>query len=426
MYQAIDQYQHLAQEAQEKETALQGTIQRLNEETTANTAIIDYQEKRFKEQLSTASEQIYLLRSERDRAIANAAPAVHSTPSPLTSTDPAKAAVDPSTRTPAIATPAPSKSSRISERLPDPDKFSGDRKDLRRFTAQMYAKLTANCDRFETPISRMTYTMSRLSGDAYNLILLHTSFGVCTLPDYENILHKLDHAFGDPNRVNNARTELFCLRQSNKEFHVFIAEFQRLALEGEMNEDSLPTFLEQAISRELKSMLMNNEPASQEYHAFAKHLQDLDNRMRYYSNLSALKPIPPTFATVASKPARYETRPSTTARPATPPATQAVVTVPATRGDPMDLSSTRRRFANDDRKATGACFRCGSKEHRVAQCPEPDTRLHMASRLSSQHRSPTASPVRRTSPPCGRVESRSPSPTDSSKGVSLVTVAARR
>jgi hypothetical protein len=49
----------------------------------------------------------------------------------------------------------------------------------------------------------------------------------------------IDRTFGYPNRVNNARNELFRLRQANKDFGTFFAEFQRLALEGEMPEETL-------------------------------------------------------------------------------------------------------------------------------------------------------------------------------------------
>ena len=46
-------------------------------------------------------------------------------------------------------------------------------------------------------------------------------------------------------------------RQTNKDFSVFLAEFQRLGLEAEMTDKSLATLLEQAVSKELKGMLVN-------------------------------------------------------------------------------------------------------------------------------------------------------------------------
>ncbi|XP_077660544.1 uncharacterized protein AFUA_3G09420 [Aspergillus fumigatus Af293] len=81
--------------------------------------------------------------------------------------------------------------------------------------------------------------------------------------------------------VTKHGTEYLC--QTNKEFGTFFAEFQRLALEGEMPEETLPTLLKQAISYELWSMLMHNQPPSQEYHQFARFLQELENCRRQYT-----------------------------------------------------------------------------------------------------------------------------------------------
>jgi hypothetical protein len=159
-----------------------------------------------------------------------------------------------------------------SERLPDPDKFEGDRGDLRRFLSQIHEKLNTNRDRFPTPQSRMAYVTNRLKGQPYAQILPYIQKGVCQLQDYDKILDLLDRAFGDPNRVNNARNDLFRLRQANKDFGTFFAEFQRLALEGEMPEETLPTLLEQALNRELRGMLVHNEPSSRDYHKLASFL----------------------------------------------------------------------------------------------------------------------------------------------------------
>ena len=46
------------------------------------------------------------------------------------------------------------------------------------------------------------------------------------------------------NCVQNTRSELFRFKQTNKEFASFFAEFQRLGLEAEMNDESLSTLLE--------------------------------------------------------------------------------------------------------------------------------------------------------------------------------------
>jgi hypothetical protein len=75
-------------------------------------------------------------------------------------------------------TARPSEASRLSERLSDPEKFKGDRKDLRRFVSQIHEKLNTNRDRFPTPRSRMAYVTNRLSSDPYAQILPYIKKGV--------------------------------------------------------------------------------------------------------------------------------------------------------------------------------------------------------------------------------------------------------
>ena len=328
------------------------------------------------EQLEKMTQKLINLAKERNQAISLAAPAVNtplSTPVPESQ---AERLTAPTTRTP-TPTPTPaSESSRVSERLPDPEKFEGDRKDLRRFTSQVQEKLTVNRDRFPTPQSRMAYVTSRLRGDPYAQVLPYIRNGVCQLKDYDEILDLLDRAFGDPNRVNNARKSLFRLRQSNKDFSTFFAEFQRLALEGDMPEESLSTLLEEAISRELKGMLLHHEPPSRDYRPLAKFLQGLENRLHQYESAP---PAPKTYATV-TKP-----RPALAAlSPVAPtPIVPAVIPGPAPTRPPapdaMDLRRLRRRPSKTTtRRDRGECFRCGSSTHLVRDCPMPDNRVMRA------------------------------------------------
>jgi hypothetical protein len=142
--------------------------------------------------------------------------------------------------------------------------------------------MIVNQDRFPTPLSRMSYVTSRLSGTPYSQILPYIRNGVYQLDDYPEVLKILERAYGDPNRVQNTRSELFRFKQTNKEFAAFFAEFQRLGLEAEMNDESLATLLEQAISNELRGMLLHNPPTSRQYLDLAAHLQELENRRRYY------------------------------------------------------------------------------------------------------------------------------------------------
>jgi len=134
-----------------------------------------------------------------------------------------------------------------------------------------------NQDRFPTPHSRMAYVTNCLTGTLYAQILLYIHDSVCQLKDYLQVLQILERAYRDPNRIQNTCSELFCFKQTNKEFASFFAEFQRLRLEAEMNDESLSTLLKQAISNELQGMLLHNLPNNCQYLDFAAHLQELEN-----------------------------------------------------------------------------------------------------------------------------------------------------
>jgi hypothetical protein len=308
-------------------------------------------------QISKQTEEIFQLRKKLDTSIAN-------TPASIS------AATLPAEAVPAVATAktplAPVQSSRLSERLPDPAIFDGDRKDFRRFQAKIHQKMKTNADRFPTAHERMSYVTNRLEGQAYAQILPFILEGECQLPDYPDVLRVLERAYGDPNRVNNARKDLFRLKQQNKEFAAFYAEFQRLALEGEVSEDSQITLLESALSRELKTQLTSVDAPDHDIHKFAEFLQKLENKRRYYNDLTDTRPVRPT---------------STVANTHSAPARIPIVTTTAQRAAPaladpnaMDLSAARRPqpgYQPSGRKERGECYRCGSAQHRVANCTIP-------------------------------------------------------
>ncbi len=356
-------------------------------ERVRDEAIRGYQD----EQLQKLTLRLANALKERDKAISLATPTIDT---PVFRPAPDLLAGKDTTSTPA---PEPS---RISERLPDPEKFEGDRKDLRRFISQIHEKMKVNRDRFPTTQSRMAYVTNRLKGPPYAQILPYIKDGECQLSDYDEVLRILDRAFGDPNRVNNARSDLFRLRQNNKDFSLFFAEFQRLALEGEMSEDALSVLLEQAISRELRAMLMHHEPPNRQYPEFANFLQDLENRRHYYENTPA--PVSKTYSAVP------KTRPAP-ASPAVPAIATPTPTIAKQRDpDAMDLGNQRRRPTSPTtRRDRGECFRCGSSTHLVRDCPMPDTRgLRIVSPSGGSQRSTST-------------RSPSPDPSPSVNGVSL-------
>lgn len=315
-------------------------------------------------QLSKQHEEIFQLRKKLETAMAAATPAVSTPASVPTIALPAEAVPAVATAETPITPAQSSTSSRLSERLPDPAIFDGDRKDFRRFQAKIHQKMKTNADRFPTARERMSYVTNRLEGQAYAQILPFILEGECQLLDYPDVLRVLERAYGDPNRVNNARKDLFRLKQQNREFAAFYAEFQRLALEGEVSEDSQITLLESALSRELKSQLTSVDAPDHDIHKFSEFLQKLENKRRYYNDLTDTRPVRTTPMTTAARPAPARVPMVTTTTHMTTPAT----------GEPMDLSTSRRPptgYQPSGRRERGECYRCGSPNHRVANCPLP-------------------------------------------------------
>jgi hypothetical protein len=229
--------------------------------------------------------------------------------------------------------------------------------------------MLVNADRFQTSQSRLAYLASRLEGPAYAQVLPYIKDGVVNLLDFQDGLQILDRAFGDPNRINNARKELLALRQANREFGQFFAEFHRLALEAQMSEDSLQVILESSLSRELRDQLISVQAPSTNYHAFANFCQDLDNRRRYYQSVSNNNIHPRNSSPLSPR------RPPASSAPSTPtadpqnsrPTNGEAITVDNIKGRSIREPGVREYCVKNN-----LCFYCKEKagsNHNAQSCP---------------------------------------------------------
>lgn len=281
--------------------------------------------------------------------------------------------------------------------------------------------MSANADRFPQATGRMLYVAGRLTGKAYALMLPKIQYGIPQFVDYPQMLEYLERAFGDPDRTQNAQNRLFQWKQKNLDFTAYLSEFQRLALEAEMPESALVPLLFQGISRELQDMLLHSPAPSTEYTSYVNHLQALDNRYRQHQ-----QQVSRSRGTPSTKNPGYITR-EAIGRPSAPRPAPLTTAVPA---DPMDLSS-QKNFTTGGRRERNECFRCGSPQHRVRDCPHPDNRPALQIRSSNmeyaasptRRRAPTPPRGRRTTPPHSpsnyRRASPQSSPNQSVNGVSL-------
>ena len=155
-----------------------------------------------------------------------------------------------------------------------------------------------------------------------------------------------------------------------------------------MSDDSLLTLLEQAISRELRGMLMNNEPPSREYQEFATFLQELENRRCYYKNVnpSVTKPV------LRNRTSYTQSTPRQLVRPATPTSYVNAARVEIViKPKPIDLDRQYRFSLNPTRttrRERSKYFRYSLKNYKIVDYNLPNNRLTYARRQANRSISP--------------------------------------
>jgi hypothetical protein len=86
--------------------------------------------------------------------------------------------------------------------------------------------------------------------------LIHLVKDDCVnLANFEAFVTSLEEAYGDPNRVNTAERALAKLRQGNRDFVTYYAEFQRLIAHLNWNDAVKHVALHRGLCEELKDIL---------------------------------------------------------------------------------------------------------------------------------------------------------------------------
>ena len=122
------------------------------------------------------------------------------------------------------------------------------------------------------------------------------------------MLAYLERVFGDSNRRENAENEFRALRQGGKDFNTFWAEFQRLAIELDRNEDTLISDLTSKLSYDMRSKLSAGDKRPPDLLEYSKRrqrvYQDLKNlaRMKAASDRYTEKRAAATATATATTP----------------------------------------------------------------------------------------------------------------------------
>ena len=166
---------------------------------------------------------------------------------------------------------------------PDPDKFDGSKiKMLTPFFQEMGVKMYQNADWWKDERERMGYFISRLEGRARSQISIDRETGEIRHANVDAIKKVLLISFGDPEEKNTASGALLVLKQGNKAFVDFIAEWTELAQLCDWNDSAFITILKAHIHDSLKARL-SLTPGDQhatDAPAFIQQLRIADSTLR--------------------------------------------------------------------------------------------------------------------------------------------------
>jgi Retrotransposon gag protein len=271
------------------------------------------------------------------------------------------------------------------EKIPDPPKYSGDRAGLRPFLTHLLLKLSRDHDLFPDEQKKMAYAIGRLEGSAFNHLLPYVQPTGVSLESVESLVEVLETAFGDPDRVGSAERALENLRQNNRDFATYYAEFSRLIADVDWKSDpAIRHALKRGLSLELRQELVHHD-IPESLTGFVRLCQKLDNRLRAFE--AEQRPRPSSRPTPRHTPVLARTQapfPVSIPSHAAQSATSSIYRGPA----PTDLSSNRRKLSPEERArriAEGLCLYCGGAGHMASVCPNSRPRTGAPLRALEGH-----------------------------------------
>ncbi len=224
---------------------------------------------------------------------------------------PAPAATNPTTTVPIVVSK--------SERHPDPAAFDGNPKDLDRFTSQLYNKLRMNADRYPLEDQRVGYAFGRLEGNAAIAMEGFWTQGSCSILTVTDFVAHLERLYGNPNKVEHAANEWLNLRQGNKEFTHFLAEFERLAALATINDDlQKRRQLGLAIGDKLRFRMVTLDTVPADYVGFRDKCTQIESRLAEANTLSTISKASQAHGVSSSRLATTSYRTTSTVSPAAP------------------------------------------------------------------------------------------------------------
>jgi hypothetical protein len=255
----------------------------------------------------------------------------------------------PKTQTPDGFTPRPKPV------LPNPPKFSGDRKSYEVWRREITNKIRIDAASIGPPTNQFAYINSRLEGAAAQMCLTFVDMTAWTedaTPD--NFISYLDRSYSDPNRELRASQRLRTMKQGDVSFSSFLPRFERALAEAggsSWADKAKITFLEGTLNKELLNALVGRD-APQEYGSYVSKILNIDGQLQAVRRTAFRSTRP------SQRQDNMDWEPTETTR------------IAANRQNLPRLTAEERARC----QAQGLCFRCRQKGHRAQECPGTEPR----------------------------------------------------
>ena len=260
-----------------------------------------------------------------------------------------------------------------------PEKFNGNRKQLREFLASVRNIFRLKPSTYDTDDKKIGLVGSLLLGNALTWYrILEESKNPTPLRNYDEFIKNLSSHFGDPNRKRNAQREIKSLKQNKSSALTYTTKFIELAMDAEFDEEAkLYTYYE-GLNEDIKDVLSTMIDFPDDFEKLHLMAIRIDNRL--YERAQDKKRTD-NRTNSARKPHHQEPRPpvripmanSSTPHPR-PPSNK-----DSRSYAPMDIDTTKKfkplsQEEKNRRKANHLCLYCGQPNHVALYCPEKSKR----------------------------------------------------
>ena len=173
--------------------------------------------------------------------------------------------------------------------LPDPEKFTGDRRDFKRWHFKVSHKLEADRDTLGPERTQFNYVYSQLGRAAQNIAVPFAEKAAQTgLYNTNGLLNYLKECYTNPDTNQRALKRLRRIRQrENKPFAAFLPRFERELMES--NGAVWPnyfkvSYLKRALNTKITNYLITLNPDHQNYPNFIKVIQQTSSHLQAFNS----------------------------------------------------------------------------------------------------------------------------------------------